>query len=170
MNAKVYRSGIVEAPATHGVEALSYSLADAIRPEGRQGRTGAIFASPNLKGVARWTYSKTGIAKCSDPFVREITVDPEKVYVYSISAWEKGSWRSGDYAEYWATGMTLAEWLANEENYDPTDWELLLSPDDVQTVKNVSDKRLLKACETSFNFHAELVSSLADARRAMRWV
>lgn len=169
MKAKVYRSGTVEAPAAHGVEAESYTIADALRPEGRQGRIGAIFASPNLQGVARWAYSKAGFISCIDPFVREITVDPDTVYVYSISAWERGSWRTGDYTEYWATGMTLTEWLKNEENYDPTDWELLLSPENVQAVKPVSDKRLLKACETSFNLHGELVRTLTSARRALRW-
>lgn len=171
MKAKVYRSGTVEAPAKRGVEADSYIAADGVKPAGRQGRMDGVFASPNLAGVARWVYSKSSIAFCTDPFVRELTVDPDKVYVYSIPAWEKASWnwKPGGYEAYWATGMTLTEWLANEENYDPTDWELLLSPEDVQAVKPVSDKRLLKACETSFNLHDELVRTLASARRALRW-
>lgn len=171
MKAKVYRSGTVEAPTTRGVEADSYMDADKVKPAGRQGRTDGIFASPNLAGVARWTYSKSSIARCADPFVRELTVNPDEVYVYSIPAWEKASWnwKPGGYKAYWATGITLTEWMQNEEKYDATEWELLLSPEDIQAVKSVSDKRLLKACETSFNFHSELVSTLASARRALRW-
>jgi hypothetical protein len=171
MKAKVYRSGSVAAPAKRGVEADSYMNADKVKPAGRQGRMDGIFASPNLEGVARWAYSKSSIAFCADPFVRELTVDPDKVYVYSISAWEKASWNwnPGGYKAYWASGITLTEWLQNQESYDPTDWELLLGADDVQSVKPVSDKRLLKSCETSFNLHDELVWSLASARRALRW-
>jgi hypothetical protein len=142
-----------------------------VKPAGRQGRTDGIFASPNLEGVARWAYSKSSIGNFADPFIRELTVDPDKAYVYKISAWEKASWKwtPGSYEAYWATGITLTEWLQNQDSYDPTEWELLLGADDVLSVKPVSDKRLLKACETSFNFHDELVCTLASARRALRW-
>lgn len=169
MKAKVYRSGTVEAPTTRGVEADSYSAADAVKPAGRQGRTTGIFASPNLQGVARWAYANSSLVRNPDPFVREITVDADTVYVYSIPAWEKASWGTGGYENFWKTGITLTEWLANQDSHDPTEWELLLSESDIHSVKPVSDKRLLKACENTFNFASELVHTLADARRSLRW-
>lgn len=169
MKAKVYRSGTVEAPITRGVEADSYTIADAVRPAGRQGRMNGIFASPNLDGVARWTRANSGIARCADPFVREITVDADNVYVYSVIAWEKASWSNGGYEAYWESGITLTEWLNTAEDRDPTEWELLLGDDDLQSVRPVSDKRLLKACENSYYFHSELASNLVDARKALRW-
>lgn len=169
MKAKVYRSGTVEAPATRGVEADSYIAADAVKPAGRQGRMDGIFASPNLKGVARWARANSGIARCADPFVREITVDSDSVYVYSVNAWEKTSWSNGSYEAYWASGITLTEWLATAEFRDPTEWELLLGADDVISTRPVSDKRLLTDCENSYNFHDELASNLVSARKALRW-
>lgn len=168
MKAKVYRSGTVEAPTTRGVEADSYTAADAVKPAGRQGRTDGIFAAPNLKGVARWAHANSGIARCADPFVREITVDPDTVYVYSVKAWEKASWGTGGYEAYWETGMTLTEWMNVAEFMDPTNWELLLGADDVISSRPVSDKRLLENCVDSF-FHSELAGNLVGARRALRW-
>jgi hypothetical protein len=168
MKAKVYRSGTVEAPITRGVEADSYAAADAVRPAGRQGRTDGIFASPNLKGVTRWANANSSIARRADPFVREITVDPDTVYVYSVLAWEKASWGTGSYESYWETGMTLTEWAKAGEFLDPTNWELLLGTDDVISSRPVSDKRLLENCKNTF-FHSELANNLVSARRALRW-
>ncbi|MCL3838369.1 hypothetical protein [Aeromicrobium duanguangcaii] len=54
--------------------------------------------------------------------VREITVESDDVFVYSIRAWEKASCPWSEYQpetdirhakEFWATGMTLTEWLAD---------------------------------------------------------
>lgn len=168
MKAKVYRSGSVETPANRGVEADSYTAADAVKPVGRQGRTDGIFAAPNLAGVARWAHANTSLVRCSDPFVREITVDPDTVYVYSVLAWEKASWGTAGYEAYWATGMTLTEWNAASELLDPTNWELLLGADDVISTRPVSDKRLLENAESA-HFHSELTSNLATARKALRW-
>lgn len=168
MKAKVYRSGTVEAPATRGVEADSYTSADEVKPAGRQGRTDGIFASPNLAGVARWTHANSSIVRCADPFVREITVDPDNVYVYSVLAWEKCSWGTGSYETYWETGMTLTQWMAASEFLDPTNWEILLGADDVISTRPVSDKRLLEGSK-SFNLHSELVRTLTSARKALRW-
>lgn len=167
MKAKVYRSGTVEAPVFRGVEATSYHAADAVRPAGRQGRTTGIFASPTLAGVARWAHAKSSIVRCDDPFVREITVDPNNVYVYSVHAWEKVSSRDGGYEAYWNSGMTLAEWTESAESMDPDNWELLLDPADVISTRPVSDKRLLENCEGRF-FESELTRNLSALRKAMR--
>lgn len=144
---KVYRSGIVEAPAQRGAEAPSYTAADAVRPEGRQGRMTGIFAAPTLAGVVRWVRGNH-LSRIADLAVREITVDADAVYVYSVREWEKASWgtsKTPDYTAYWESGMTLTEWLAAD--LDPTEWEILLGAEDVLSVRNVSTKRVMSACE-----------------------
>lgn len=168
MITKVYRSGAVAAPVTRGVETDSYAAADAVRPEGRQGRTDGIFAAPTLTGVARWTYANSMLTRNPDPFVREITVDADNVYVYSVAVWESCSWEGSSYENYWKSGVTLTEWLANQDNYDDTEWELLLSPEDVIKFKNVSDKRLCAAVEDSL-LVTELPKALKSARYSARF-
>ena len=165
-NVKVYRSGIVSTPASRGVETESYVEADAVRPAGRQGRTDGIFAAPTLSGVTRWAYSNASNSRHEDPFVREIAVNPDSVYVYSIEMWENCSWAGVPYEEYWKTGVTLTEWLNNQDQYDATNWELLLSPEDVVSVKNVSDKRLIASAENGLHI-MELPKVLKKARRAV---
>jgi hypothetical protein len=167
MKAKVYRSGTVEAPVFRGVEASSYHAADAVRPAGRMGRTNGIFASPSLSGVARWAHAKSSIVRCDDPFVREITVDPSKVFVYSVHAWERASSRDSGYEEYWNSGMTLTEWSESAGSEDPDNWELLLDPADIVSTRPVSDKRLLQNCKGRF-FEMELIRNLSSLRKAAR--
>lgn len=169
MKTTVYRSGVVEAPTNRGAELAAYATADSVRPADRQGRNDCIFASPNLNGVARWAYSNSSIMSLADPFVREITVDSDSVFVYSVNAWESCSVHDNNFEKYWATGVTLTEWLTNSESYDPSEWELLLNVADVITVKNVSDRRLLKAVEASFTFAANLATALKSARRAAKF-
>lgn len=164
----VYRSGDVAAPSTRGVETDSYSDADSVRPEGRQGRTDGIFAAPTLTGVTRWAYSNASNTRHPDPFVREIKVDSDAVYVYSIEMWEKCSWAGVPYEKYWDSGITLTEWLKNQDQYDATEWELLLSPADVIKEKSVSDKRLVAAA-TNDLLIMELPKALKNARRALRF-
>lgn len=167
MLTKVYRSGNVAAPATRGVEAHSYLAADTVKPAGRQGRTDAIFAAPNLDGVLRWVRSGA-FMDYLDPFARELTVDPDTVHVYSFEAWEEASSWDSNYEKYWATGVTLTEWLANADSYDPREWELLLAATDIVSVKPVSDVRLVKASE-NFSLYSDLKKLLKDARRAVRF-
>lgn len=164
MTTQVYRSGTTAAPAQRGVESQSFLDADAVKPEGRQGRTTAIFASPNLRGVLRWLYSNTTIANVADPFVKEFRVNPDTVWIYNITEWEKAS--SNDaYAAYWESGMTLTEWNATADQHDPSEWELLLGADDIQSVKPVSDKRVLShLCESDLFFEA-LPRAVKDARK-----
>lgn len=166
MQAKVYRSGIIAAPAVRGVEAISFAAADAVRPNGRQGRMDGIFASPNLKGVVRWAHLNSGIANYEDPFVREITVDPDAVYVYSVHAWERMRWTVGMYERYWATGITLTEYLTTDiwRKRNPADWEILLGTNDIQSVREIPDEELLIASENFYDFHSLLEENLTEAR------
>ncbi|MBC9704841.1 MAG: hypothetical protein H9W81_07675 [Enterococcus sp.] len=164
MNTQVYRSGVVATPAQRGVEAGSFLAADAVKPAGRQGRSTAIFASPSLRGVLRWLYSNTTITSVADPFVKELKVNPDTVWVYDITAWEKAS-STETYEPYWESGMTLTEWLANADQLDPAEWELLLGADDIVSIKPVSDKRALSYLREDDLFFEALPRALKDARR-----
>jgi hypothetical protein len=169
MKTAVYRSGIVTSPTERGVEGNSYREADAVRPVGRQGRGSGIFASPNIHGVLRWVRANSMSTHILDPFVRELSVDPEAVFVYCIRTWERCSSKESGYEKYWETGITLSEWLKNSENYDPKEWELLLSPKDIISQKPVSDKRLVTVAETAEDIYSDLARLLKDARRNFKF-
>lgn len=161
MLTKVYRSGIAQAPDKRRSEAEIFAAADKFRPASRQGRTKAIFASPSLKGVARWVHDNSETNQ--DPFVREITVESDSVYVYSVNAWEKVCWQNASYKSYWKTGMTLTEYLDLSsvlDYFDPTEWELLLRPSDILSVRDVPDEEFLEACRNSYNHYSEMAKWL----------
>lgn len=139
----VYRSGNPAPPAERGVERDSYLTADALKPEGRQGRMDAVFASPSLGGVTRWVKGNDGLI--DDLKVRELRIDVDKTYVYSVHAWERAS-SSWDYEKstagtYWDSGMTVREYMekakADPATYDPQEWELLVPADGIRSVKRV---------------------------------
>lgn len=166
-HAKVYRSGVISAPKSRGVESTSYLEADSVRPTDRQGRTDGIFASPTVDGVIRWVRANSDPAMgIEDPFVRELKVDADSVYVYSINAWE-ASGITG-FEKYWSTGVALAEWLANADTYNHTEWELLLAPEDVKSVRPVSDARLVRVAEP-VELYSDLAGLLKSARRSARF-
>lgn len=155
---KVYRSGPVEPPAKRGVEKECYADVDEFRPEGRQGRSNGIFASPSLRGVHRWAKANATMTRNPDALVREITVDANSVYVYKVRDWEQASYR-WDYRNvnpesqeryklesenFWNNGITLKEWTDTIDPSEADEWELLLNDEDVQSVRPVSDKRLIE--------------------------
>lgn len=147
----VYRSGVPAPPAKRGVEAESYVRFDKHVPEGRQGRTAAVFASPTLGGANRWVAGNSFIRN-ADLKVRELTIDIDNTYVYSVRAWEIAS-SKGDYypdnemiqKDYWDTGITMRQWLENvkaePDKYDPRDWELLVPETGIKGIKPVSGTR-----------------------------
>lgn len=161
----VYRSGVVRAPVKRGSEADIFALADKHRPTNRQGRTKAIFASPSLKGVARWVHDNAETNQ--DPFVREITVESDTVHVYSVNAWEKVCWENASYKSYWKTGVTLTEYLDLSsvlDYFDPTEWEILLNPSDILSVRDVPDDEFLEACRNSYDHYTEMTTWLNRRR------
>lgn len=171
MLTKVYRSGIVEAPKSRRLEAEIFARSDEARPADRQGRTDAIFASPSLKGVARWVHASFS-QWTQDPFVREITVESDSVYVYSVPAWEKVCWYNASHESYWKTGITLTEYLElcrMMDYFNPAEWEILLSPADVLSVRDVTDEDFLEACRNSFDKHLDLTNSLAFLRENLEF-
>lgn len=139
----VYRSGDIIPPAERGVEKASYLDADSKKPDDRQGRMDAVFAAPSLGGVCRWVKGNDGLIE--DVKVRELRVDVDKTYIYSVRAWERAS-SSWDYEKskagnYWDSGMTVREYMKRAEAdpaaYDPQEWELLIPAKGIRSVKRV---------------------------------
>lgn len=152
---KVFRSGVVEAPAERGCEREVFAAVDALRPEGHPTRTHGIFAAPTIEGVVRWVRGNA-FASYVDIKVRQITVDADMVRVYNVTAWEHASMdsdmRPHQFAaaaqRYFDTSMTLTEWLAGD--YDPRDWEVIIPADDVISVAPVSAKRVVDATKDDY--------------------
>lgn len=153
---KVFRSGIVAAPAQRGCEAEVYAAVDARRPEGHPTRTHGIFAAPQIEGVVRW-YRGNHFANFDDIAVREVTVDADAVMVYRINNWERASsvydWGREDMfseatGRYFGESMTLTTWLAGE--YDPSEWEVIFPAEAVLGVRNVSIARLMAATDSEY--------------------
>lgn len=155
----IFRSGVPYAPNQRGVESESYVYADAMKPANRQGRVTGVFASPTSFGVTRW-FTGNDLVNLPDVKVRELRVDPDETYVYSIDAWERASSALSMYSSdtpenlvkreeaisnYWNSGITLTDWMnkAEREHVDPRNWEVLLSSDDIKTVKPFGSKRLM---------------------------
>jgi hypothetical protein len=168
MLTKVYRSGVVKAPRTRGIEARSFLQADNVRPIGRQGRETAIFASPDLNGVATWFYRKS-MMQGGDPFVREITVDSDSVYIYSVAAWNETHWNRASYDSYWESGITLTSYQtsAKRKSGDSNRWEILLGAADVLAVREVPDEEFLEACRSSFAQYPDLAHNLRSLRSSL---
>lgn len=145
----VFRAGVPETPNERGVEKDAYLASDIHLPEGRQGRMSAIFASPTLHGVNAWVRGVSNVVK--DWGVRELRVNPDKVYAYSVRAWENASSYDANaekHAADWASGITLTQWyekLKNDPDLEPQGWELLLSKEDVQAVKPVGAERVARS-------------------------
>lgn len=157
----VYRSGVVEPPKERGVEKNVYAESDQYAPTGRQTRTTAVFASPTIGGVNRWVKGNALGKNSNDISVKELTVNIDTTYVYSIPVWEQVSTRADFtdnkeklYSQYWETGITMREWLTkvkeNPVQYSPAEWELLLPMEEIVNVKPVSAKRVV-----AYNYNGE---------------
>lgn len=73
----------------------------------------------------------------------------DNVYVYNVRAWERHSWSGKSIQDYWDSGITLTEWLA-DGTYDAREWEVLLKPEDIiGEPRRVSRKRLVSAAGSS---------------------
>lgn len=146
---RVYRAGHMTPSADCGPAKAVTEQADAQCPHPTP-RMGALFASPTMPGVVRWVL---GNDMCRyETRVREITVDADTTYVYYIHAWESVSWNMRGFEDdkadaYWRTGLTLTEWLSKQDmmNFDASDWEVLIDPAAVLSVRNVSAARFMKA-------------------------
>lgn len=149
VKAKVYRNGNLHASEYKG-EVLEYAeRADAVRPEGRPGRIGSLYASPSLKGAARWIQGNDFLHNV-DRETYELTLNANTTFVYSVKAWEAYSWHKEDPAAYWNSGVLLKDYLAEPEKYDDREWEILFRPEDIITHRRVSKKRILENAKDDY--------------------
>lgn len=172
---RVYRVGSLEAPTKHFDDlAQVVKLFDEFVPEGRQGRAGAIFASPDLDSHMRWV--KGSNLTRGDTTSHEITVDPNAVYVYPIEVYERASHSEQREQveqfeelrkEYWETGMTLTDWRAwaAKAKPKPGTWELLLPPQAIQQAKPMSNRRVIEAAPENV---ANEINWALEPRRAAK--
>lgn len=172
---RVYRVGALEAPVKHFEDlAEVVRLFDEATPEGRQGRAGAIFASPDLDSHMRWV--KGSNLTRGDTTSHEITVDPNTVYVYPIEVYERASHSeqrnnldefNAIRKEYWESGMTLADWRAWAAKAKPLPgtWELLLPTEAIQQAKPMSNKRIIEAAPEKV---ANEINWILEPRRAAK--
>ena len=134
-----------------------------MRPTGRQGRTDGFFASPTLYGACRWLLGNE-LTRIPDIRLRELWVNPDHVYVYSVQAWETASWsREENYHSYWETGMTLTQW--REQELNPREWELVLGEEDVLRWRMVGKNRILTAAAEGDSYFQRDVERVLRRRR-----
>lgn len=183
----IFRSGVPSAPTERGIEKTSYEAADSYAPAGRQGRQTGVFASANLDSALRW-YKANGQdwSKIEDYGLREMRVNPDTTYVYSVNNWERASnalYDDTDPAtdpefqtrvkQFWSQSMTLTAWyqyVKDNPELDTRDWEILVNAKDIKQVKPVPPKRTLDNCirEADRKNIEQLLKSEARAKRLAR--
>lgn len=154
---KVYRVGTLTAPPEYfeDLEGILKDM-DKFKPEGRQGRHGGIFASPDLASHGRWVLGMDYKTHEGALDSHEITVDANSTYVYNVSYYEKASSYQFSYGneskrfedaakKFWDSGMTLAEWRewAEENNPEPGTWEIIMSPDSMISTKKLGNRTVV---------------------------
>lgn len=150
---KIYRHGQLS-PAAYQGEIKEYAeRADAVRPAGRLGREGSLYASPSIQGVTRWTRGNLMMSslRFPDPETYELTINPNTAYVYSIEKWEDYSWRGADPKDYWDSGVLLKDYLDHPEQYDDKEWEVLFTEEDILDVTRLSKQKLVNSIEDEYD-------------------
>ncbi len=157
---KLYRSGPVFVPSKRGVEALSYAHADLFLPEGRQGRTTAIFAVSEPASVIRWVRGNK-LSGLDDVKVREFDVNPDGIFVYDILKWQRASNSDNSetlnpsstekYKNYWDSGVSLSEHV-RKTNIEPSleHWEILVPEKAISNVRVIPFNELKKYMDDIF--------------------
>lgn len=175
----VYRVGTLSAPETYFDDLNTILDAmDELKPDGRQGRKGGIFASPDLASHSRWVLGNQWNKHEGALDSHEITVDANSVYVYDVEQYEQASAFQSIYGaesekfkeatdKFWNSGMTLSEWQdwAKENKPDPGSWEIVMSPESMMSFKKVSNRTVI---ENSPENDASAINHLLEQRRAQK--
>lgn len=160
----VFRNGPMHLSQYFG-EVLELSeKADTERPAGRPGRTTSLYATATLPSVMRWVNAHLSLPRQRETLeTYEFKVDADKVYVYPLGQWEKYSWSYTPISsvDYWNAGITLTEFLEDEEKLqEAEEWEVLVGLDDViGTPRRVTRKRLVAAAGEQGDYFAQLLKT-----------
>lgn len=71
-------------------------------------------------------------------------LDANSVYVDPVEPREAYSWHGESPEVYWDSGVLLKDFLAESEDYDPSQYEILFSEKDIICSTRVSKKRILE--------------------------
>lgn len=175
----VYRVGTLSAPETY-FDDLNTILdaVDELKPDGRQGRKGGIFASPDIKSHSRWVLGSQWNKHEGALDSHEITVDANAVYVYDVEQYEEVSAFERMYGKdnekfkqsaekFWNDGMTLADWQewAKENKPDPGNWEIIMPPEAIMNSKKLNNRKII---ENAPENHAYELNHLLEPNRARK--
>lgn len=174
---KVYRVGSLTPPESHFSDLNDFlATVDSYKPEGRQGRYGAIFASPDMSSHSRWILGSQDNKHEEALDSHEITVDENSVYVYDVKLYENSSRfeeRFGKDSEkfkeevkkFWESGMTLADWKdwAKENNPEPGSWEIIMPNSSIISAKKMSNKRIIENIDDDNK--ASEINSILEPKR-----
>lgn len=173
----VYRIGSLT-PATLHFADLEQMIRkmDEARPEGRQGRAGALFASPDMDSHMRWVKGANLGRRGKVTDSHELYVDPNNTYVYPIDVYEEASLAESNgrleefeklRKEYWDSGMTLVEWRRWSEKAKPDagTWEVLLPAESIQSSRIMSSRRIIEAAPENM---AKEINWILEPRRAAK--
>lgn len=179
LKTKVYRAGSLVPPESHfeDLEKL-IEVMDAYKPDGVQGRKGGIFASIDMNAHSRWLPAMRDNNHEDAMNSHEITVDANRVYVYSVESYEYASSIQYMYANdeekireavesFWNSGVTLAEWKekAPKEGWNSRDWEILMPATAIMKARKMSNKEVI---EKSPDDRASEINWLLEPRRASK--
>lgn len=140
---RVYRSGLMV--GSDGGPAAQVTVEADARCPHPTGRGFALFGAPTLPGVVRWVLGNRWTG--TNERVHEIVVDADTTWIYRVNVWERTREAVPATVDaYWATGMTLTEWLATPD-LDGSEWEVLVSATSVLSSRPVSAARVLAATE-----------------------
>lgn len=174
---KVYRVGSLNPPETHFSDLNNFlEVVDSYKPEGRQGRSGGVFASPDMSSHSRWILGSRDNKHEEALDSHEITVDENSVYVYDVKLYENSSRfeeRFGKDSEkfkeevkkFWESGMTLADWKdwAKENNPEPGSWEIIMPNSSIISAKKMSNKRIIENIDDDNK--ASEINSILEPKR-----
>lgn len=150
----VYRSGDDGEREYSPIVAYYGDLADYDAPPDYPSRTNTLYSSVGSRGLRRWMNSNASALRkqeLSKPY--EITVDPNKVMVFKISAWDDFSWNGAPASHFWDSGILLSrfEEVARKNNWDESEWEVMVPRNAVQKMKPLTQKRFTDLIREELN-------------------
>lgn len=179
----VYRVGTLSAPETY-FDDLNNILdaVDELKPDGRQGRKGGIFASPDIKSHSRWVLGSQWNKHEGSLDSHEITVDANSVYVYDVEQYEEVSAFERMYGKdsekfkqsvekFWKDGMTLADWQewAKENKPDPGDWEIIMPAEAIMNSKKLNNRKIIENAPENHTYELNHLLEPNRARKGLIW-